>query len=209
MSVFTSAFWVILHPLIKEVLKKYPDKVRYVAKHFPLDFPVAEGGEAVDTKIAEVVEAAGAQGKYWEMTDKIMEKFYELLKTNRQEFNEIHGAKDAFTKAQKYLKEIAKDIGVDYGKVEEALDKGIYKEKIERHKNTGMKVGVGGTPSVFVNGKMFEGNWLRRGPDGQPQGNPEAFFQVIKEELKNQQKKGDKNIIKRLKFFIINNFIIG
>ncbi len=181
---FTCPYCVMLHPAIKEVLKKYPKEVKYIAKHFPLDFPVFDGGEAVDTKIAEVVEAAGAQNKYWEMTDKILEKFRELLNTNNKEFQEIHGAKDAFTKAQKYLKEIAKEIGVDYSKVEEALNKGTYREKIQGHKNTGIKVGVEGTPTVFINGKPFRGNWLRRGQDGKLEGNPEPFFKVIDEELK-------------------------
>ncbi|MFN7181325.1 MAG: DsbA family protein [Planctomycetota bacterium] len=182
---YTCPYCVMMHSVIKEVLKKYPDKVRYVQKHFPLDFPVVDGGEAVDTKIAEVVEAAGAQGKYWEMSDRVMEKMAELMKTNVQEFGEIHGGKDAFTRAQKYLKEIANELGLDYGKIEEALDKGTYKQKIERHKEVGRKVGVRGTPAVYINGKAFRDNtWLRKGAGGQPEGNPEPFYKVIEEELK-------------------------
>jgi protein-disulfide isomerase len=172
---YTCPYCVMLHPIITEVLKRYPDKVKYVAKHFPLDFSSEEGGEPVDTRIAEVVEAAGAQGKFWEMHNRIMDKFKELMNTNRNEFSIIHGAKEAYATAKKYLQEIAKELGLDWGKIEEAVDKGIYRDKIEKHHQIGRNIGVRGTPSLYINGKPY-----RR--EGFPTVN--GLAKAIEEELK-------------------------
>ncbi len=147
--------------MIKDVLKKYGDKVKYVYKHFPIH------GE-IDVKIAELVEAAGAQGKYGEFFDKIMN-----LETIR---NIIANFEKGEINKQKAF-EIAKEFGLDVGKFEEAIDKGTFKDKVNKHLDVATKLGIGGTPSVFINGKEYRG---ARSVDG--------FSQVIDEELKKSSK---------------------
>lgn len=116
-------------PIIEEVAKEYGDKVRLVARDFPLE------QHTNAAKAAEAAEAAREQGKYWE---------YVAVLFKNQTALEV--AK---------LKEYATQVGLDRTKFDQALDSGKFADKIQRDMREGMKLGVSSTPTVFINGKRI------------------------------------------------------
>lgn len=157
---FTCPHCINLHPVVKDVVKKYSDKIKYVYKHFPVH------GE-IDIKLAELVEAAGSQGKYAEFHDKLMSM--EVLKTILSQ--SVTGYE---IKKDKVL-EIAKELGLDTAKFEEAIDKRTFKDKIWKDMELAEKLEVNSTPSVFINGKEYRGERT-----------VDALSAIIEEELKKQ-----------------------
>lgn len=116
-------------PIIEEVVKEYGDKVRLVARDFPLD------QHTFAAKAAEAAEAAREQGKYWE--------YVAVLFKNQ---TALDVAK---------LKEYATQVGLDRTKFDQALDSGKFADKIQRDLREGDKLGVSSTPTVFINGKRI------------------------------------------------------
>ena len=114
-------------PIIEEVAKEYGDKVRLVARDYPLEQHIYAA------KAAEAAEAAREQGKYWE---------YVAVLFKNQSALEV--AK---------LKEYATQVGLDRAKFDQALDSGKFADKVQRDMREGDKLGVNSTPTVFINGK--------------------------------------------------------
>ena len=125
---FQCPFCGRFHPPVAEILKVYPDDVSYIIKNFPLPFhPQARPA-------AKAALAAGEQGKYFEMADKLLE--------NQQALNE-----DKF-------KEIAKGIGLNVDKfMKDYKDKDAeWEKRIQADMELMQKVDVRGTPTFFING---------------------------------------------------------
>jgi len=112
---------------------KYAGKpVQFVFRNFPLSFhPNARPA-------AEYAQCAQEQGKFWAMHDGIFARQREL--------------------SADVLKEVAGQAGLDAGKLEACLAGGTVKQQIEEDMRKAQEVGVGGTPSFFVNGQTFGGN---------------------------------------------------
>jgi protein-disulfide isomerase len=123
-------------PVIEEIAHQYGDKVKLVARDFPLD------QHAHARKAAEAAEAAREQGKYWE---------YVALLFKNQNALEV-------TK----LKEYATQVGLDRVKFDQALDSGKFADKVQRDLREGYKIGINSTPTVFINGKRVRD----RSPEG-------------------------------------------
>ena len=115
---------------LDEAIKGNPN-VRIVLKQFPLPFH-----KNADLA-AQASLAANAQGKFWEMHDKM-----------------FANAK-ALTRAD--LEGYATEIGLNMAKFKEALDKGTYAQQVKDDTAEGQKFGVQGTPSWFVNGAFQSG----------------------------------------------------
>jgi protein-disulfide isomerase len=118
-------------PIIKDVQKEYPDKVRFVYKHLPL---VSIHSNAMGASQAAI--AAGKQGKFWEMHD--------LLFANQRSLQSDK------------LKEYAQQLGLDVAKFEADMNSAEVKSAVQDDMNLSRKVGVRGTPTIFVNGKLVE-----------------------------------------------------
>lgn len=120
------------HDTMKQVMQNYPDKVRWVYKHFPLEsiHPIAK-------KAAEAAECAGDQNKFWEFSDEVFANQSSL--------------------SVGYLSTIAKKLGLNTGKFESCLSSGKYVKKVENDMSEGQKLGVRGTPGSFINGKSIPG----------------------------------------------------
>ena len=118
-----------LQPTLKEVLKAYPDDVRLVYKDFPLSF------HKQAKNAARAAHAAGEQGKYWEMHDLIFEKYNKLTE-------------EMFT-------EFAEKLELDITKFKADFKSARYDKQIEQDINLGRRVGVSGTPTLFMNGKRM------------------------------------------------------
>ncbi len=116
-------------PVLEEVAKGYGDKVKLVARNFPLD----QHKHAF--KAAEAAEAAREQGKYWE---------YVAILFKNQKALEVE-----------QLKEYATQLGLDRKRFDAALDSGKFTDKVKRDLADGNKIGVDSTPTVFVNGKRL------------------------------------------------------
>ena len=81
--------------------------------------------------------AAGAQGKFWEMHDKIF--------GNQQTMDRAH------------YEQWAQEIGLNMQRFKDDLDSGKFKDRIKADSDEGTKVGANGTPTFFINGWKLVG----------------------------------------------------
>jgi len=118
------------HSVSQELLKAYPDKIKFVLKNYPLPFH-QEAKPA-----AKAVLAAKEQGKYWEMVDAI-------LKDN------------SALNAAKY-EELAKSIGLNVDKFRKDLkaNDAAYEKALQDDMTLAASIGVRGTPAFYLNGRM-------------------------------------------------------
>lgn len=116
-----------MHPALERVVKENAGKVRLVTR----DFPLSQHAEAF--KAAEAAEAAREQGKYWE--------YIAVLMRNQSSLG------------VEKLKSFASELGLDRARFDTALDSGKFAETVQRDVEDGMKLGLTGTPSLFINGR--------------------------------------------------------
>ncbi len=121
------------------MLEKFPNDVSYVIKHFPLsNHQFAHQG-------AMAALAAGAQGKFWE--------FHSLLLENHEQVND-----------EKIL-EIAAGMGLNMDQFNQDRQSASSRRLIQEDIENGKKIGVRGTPSVFMNGKRIGNRELGNLPE--------------------------------------------
>lgn len=126
---FQCPFCGRFHPAFSDAVKAYPDQVKLVLKNFPLGFhPLARPG-------AKAAMAAGEQGKYWDMADKIFKNQQSLSDDNFKAW-----AKEIGLNVDKFLKDL-KEKDADYEKI------------INADMELGQKVDVRGTPTFYINGR--------------------------------------------------------
>jgi protein-disulfide isomerase len=136
-SDFQCPFCAQASGLIDEVLKLYPNDVKFVYKQFPLTSIHPNALPAAKASIA-----AGRQGKFWEMHDI-------LFKNNRQ-------------LSYDNLKEYAKQIGLDVPRWEKDYNSPQVQAEIDKDMALARQSAVQGTPTIFVNGKRL----MNRSVDG-------------------------------------------
>jgi len=121
--------------VVKKIQQQLGDKLLFVFRNFPLE---SLHPQAVLAAIA--AEAAGKQGKFWEMHDIIYENQQTL------EFDD--------------LIMMAKAIGLDVTEFKTAIENDQkLQEKVQQDFETGMRGGINGTPTFFVNGFRYDGDW--------------------------------------------------
>jgi protein-disulfide isomerase len=130
-SDFQCPFCSRVVPTVKQIEEKYNGKVRVSFRNFPLPFHNNAQGAA------EAGAAAAAQGKFWEMHDKMF--------ANQQ----------ALDRAS--LEKYAGEIGLDVGKFKSDLDSGKFKDAVNKDVEYAKTVNVNGTPAFFVNGHFING----------------------------------------------------
>ena len=116
-----------MHPALERLVKENGDKVRLVAR----DFPLTQHADAF--KAAEAAEAAREQGKYWE--------YVAVLLRNQSSLG------------VEKLKSFASELGLDRTRFDAALDSGKFAETVQQDVDEGIKLGLKGTPSLFINGR--------------------------------------------------------
>lgn len=121
------------HAALSELRRQHGDRLRLVYRHLPLSdlHPLAQ-------PLAEAAEAAGAQGKFWEMHDALFE--------NQGMLDE-----DA-------LPALAAAMGIDAGRLRDAFESGRYRDKVLAQAQAGRAAGASGTPSFFINGERYHGD---------------------------------------------------
>ncbi len=125
-----------IHPTIGQLLTEYKDSVKFVYREYPL--PLHKNAKTAD--LAE--EAAGAQGKFYDM--------YDALFQNQKEWE---NSKNPMEQFEAY----AKLIGLDIEKFKGDVENKKYEEKIQQGINDGNAVGVQATPTFFINGEEIRG----------------------------------------------------
>jgi len=120
------------YPVVKALQKRLGDQVRFVFRNFPLAeaHPHAEHA-------AEAAEAAGAQGKFWEMHDLLYEN------------------QDALEDGD--LVRYAQALHLDVPRFVKEMEAHAYIERVRADFSSGVRSGVNGTPSFFINGARHDG----------------------------------------------------
>ncbi len=122
-----------MSPLLKRLEDAYPEDVRVVYRHFPL----TEIHDKAQLS-AEASEAAGAQGKFWEMHDVIFEKFDAWTSLGVDQF-------------RVELSNYAEEIGLDVKQFDADLDSGKFTQKVQAARDLAVQIGLSGTPFILVN----------------------------------------------------------
>jgi protein-disulfide isomerase len=123
-----------MYPLVKHLLKEYEGKVRLVIRYMPF--------HANSMLAASALEAAGEQGKYWQML--------EVLFLNQPVWGSHHAPRPDL------IPEYAQQIGLDMEAFRRTLNSQAHRNIVEIDKADGQALGVNGTPTFFVNGRMLE-----------------------------------------------------
>jgi protein-disulfide isomerase len=114
------------------VLDAYPGKIKLIFKEFPLDTH-SQAGLAADAAIA-----AHQQGKFWPMHDALFAHRRDLSRPS--------------------ILALARELNLDMKRFEADLDSAETKKTVARDLEDGDKAGVEGTPSVFINGRQYNGS---------------------------------------------------
>ena len=131
----------------KQILQKYGDKIKFVFRNFPLP------SHDLSRETAEASDCALEQDKYWEYHDQLF--------ANQKNMS------------VEKIKSIAADLGLDAKKFNECFDSRKYQQEVEKDHQDGLKSGIYGTPTFFINGRPLVGPRTF-----------EEFVQIIDEELK-------------------------
>jgi len=146
-SDFHCPFCRKVQPALDDLRARYGAKIRIVYRDFPLDSLHPQARAA-----AEASRCANEQGKFWEFHDHMFKMDSEPSQTN--------------------LRGIAKEIGMDVDAFEACNSSGKYKTSVRTSSQEGVRLGITGTPTFFINGRILAG--------AQP---VDAFARIIDEEL--------------------------
>ena len=122
------------YPIVKQVQKHFGKRLRFIFRNFPLGemHPHAEAA-------AEAAEFAGSQGKFWEMHDLLFENQTRL---GDALFSELAGKLKLSTTA-----------------MQQALEHGTFEARVRADFSGGVRSGVNGTPTFFINGHRHDGSF--------------------------------------------------
>ncbi len=125
------------YPIIEQLSKEMGDNLRVVIRHYPL---IQIHDNALPA--ARVAEAAGRQGKFWEM--------YDLLFANQKEWS------NAADPMKSIFPAYAGRIGLDMERFNQDMADSSLDDKINRDRDTGNELKITGTPTFFLNGQKME-----------------------------------------------------
>jgi protein-disulfide isomerase len=122
------------YPIMIDIQEHMGDRMRLVFRNFPLTTVHPNAQHA-----AEAAEAAAAQAKFWEMHDTLYE--------NQAHLSDAH------------LMAYAADIGLDTDRFKRDLEKHAFAARVHEDVQSGIRSGVNGTPTFFINGFRHDGPW--------------------------------------------------
>ena len=122
------------YPIVKQVQAWLGAQLRFVFRNFPLRELHPHAQHA-----AEAAEAAGAQGRFWDMHDHIFEHQRAL--------------------SDRHLHEYAAVLGLDEERFDRELTSHTHAPRVREDFSSGVRSGVNGTPTFFINGVRHERPW--------------------------------------------------
>jgi len=122
------------YPIVKEIQSRMGESLRFVFRNFPIStvHPRAE-------QAAEAAEAADAQGKFWPMHDTLYEH------QSRLGSEALHG--------------YAEQLGLDVAAFDEELAGHAHAERVHEDFLSGVRSGVNGTPTFYINGVRHDDSY--------------------------------------------------
>jgi protein-disulfide isomerase len=124
------------HPLVKQVMENFGSQIRLVYRQFPLR-SIHKNAQIA----GQALEAAGLQGKYWEMQD--------ILFTRQKDW-------DTKSNAQEIFVTYAEELKIDIEKFKTDSDSEEVKNKINADYQSGERANINSTPTFFLNGVKLE-----------------------------------------------------
>jgi protein-disulfide isomerase len=121
-------------PIVKEVQQHFGPRLAFVYRHFPLAEVHPHARRA-----AEAAEAADTQRKFWAMHDALF-RHQEAL-----EDEDLIG--------------YARDLDLDVTRFADELERRVHEKRVRDDFRHGVRSGVNGTPTFFINGQRFDGDW--------------------------------------------------
>jgi protein-disulfide isomerase len=120
------------YPLVKEIQEELGERLCFAFRHFPVTtvHPHAEHA-------AEAAEAAGAQGRFWEMHDLLFENQDDLDDEDLAAYAEV--------------------LGLDPRRLRAEVEEGVHRPRVREDFRSGVRNGVNGTPTFFINGQRYDG----------------------------------------------------
>ena len=115
------------YPIVKEVQERLGGRLRFVFRNFPISTSHTHAEQA-----AEAAEAAGVQGRFWEMHD--------LLYENQDRLEDAD------------LRRYAEQLGLDIEAFDRDLADHVHAARVREDFMSGVRSGVNGTPSFYING---------------------------------------------------------
>jgi protein-disulfide isomerase len=116
-----------MEPAVKQLRKLHEGRMLFVFRHFPLEEP-----HKLALMAAEAAEAAGAQGKFWEMHDALLAPGRHL--------------------DRHHLDAYARTLALDMARFTAELDDEIYRQRVREHQEGGRRSHLRATPGFYVNG---------------------------------------------------------
>lgn len=123
------------YPLLKQLRDEFGDKIIFAYRHFPLYQIHANAGVA-----ARAAEAAGKQGKFWEMHDVIFE--------TQELWSLEHDAREIFLR-------YAESLGMDMEQFKKDIDSDEVKAEVQSDLESGIRSRVNSTPTFFLSGEKI------------------------------------------------------
>lgn len=121
-------------PTVDVILNLKNENLQFIYRNFPL--PAHLNAKAA----ANFAEAAGEQGKYWEVHDKLF--------STQSDWQSLPNPNEYFLK-------IGKELNLDEAKLKQALNKNSFADVVQADLNEGNSLGVDATPTFFLNGEKL------------------------------------------------------
>jgi len=128
-----------IYPIVKSITNQYTNQLQFVFRNFPIA-DLHQNAKAA----AASAEAAGLQGKYWQMHDQ--------LYTAQSDWSEL-----SINDRTKFFDNLAKQLDLNLKKFDSDMSSTQVSNKISYDIALGTKAGVDGTPTFFLNGKKLDG----------------------------------------------------
>ena len=122
--------------IVRRLLEKYPGTLKFEFRHFPLTGPHPHALAA-----AKAADAAGQQGKFWEMHDALM--------ASRKQWSDTQDAEPFFL-------EKAEQLGLDMKLFRESFHAAELEQRILKQRAAAEATGINATPSFLINDKKIE-----------------------------------------------------
>lgn len=131
-SDFSCSACALVNPYLRKITATYPDDVQLIYRHLLI--------HQSSRSAVTVAEAAGQQGKFWQIHDRLFE--------TQDQWSTLSDPVPFFL-------DLAKDLGLDTDKIKKAIETDEFKSKIDADAADGQSLGVSFTPTFFLNGRKL------------------------------------------------------